>query len=155
MLMRRVPPRAIIALGIVLSAAGFLLLMQLAPTTAYVPLILLAEVVVGVGSGLIAPPALNTALTGIADADVGAAAAMSSTSNQIGGSIGAALLNTLAVSATAAYVAAHPVSAGTASATIHGFTGALAWGGGIELAGALLVFALITRGSSARTTHQA
>jgi hypothetical protein len=116
----------------------------------YVPLILVAEVVLGLGNGLIAPPALNTALVGVADADTGAAAAMSSTSNQIGSSVGIAMLNSIAVGATAAYVAAQGATAGTGVATIHGFTVALAWGAGIALVGALLVFPLITVGPSVR-----
>jgi EmrB/QacA subfamily drug resistance transporter len=148
-LMRHLPPRYLITVGILLCALGFRLLTQLTPSTGYLPLILAALVVLGLGSGLIAPPSLNTALVGVADADTGAAAAMSSTSNQIGASIGTALLNSIAVGATTAYLASHRPASGPAIAAIHGYTAALAWGGLIELAGALLVFVLITVGPSA------
>jgi sugar phosphate permease len=146
--MRHLSPRYLITAGILLCALGFRLLTQLTPSTAYIPLILVALVVLGLGSGLIAPPALNTALVGVAGADTGAAAAMSSTSNQIGASIGTALLNSIAVGATAAYLVSHGPAAGPAIAAIHGYTVALAWGSLIELAGALLVFLLITAGPS-------
>ena len=75
---------------------------------------------------------------------------MSSTSNQIGSSIGIALLNSIAVSATGAYLAAHGQKAAPIVAVIHGFAVALAWGAGIELVGALLVFLLVTVGPSVR-----
>jgi hypothetical protein len=153
-LMPHVPPRYVISGGILCCAVGFFLLTQLTPTTAYVPLILTAEVVLGLGTGLIAPPSLSTALVGVADADTGAAAAMSSTSNQIGGSIGAALLNSIAVSATATYLVAHRQGIGVLVATIHGFTVALTWGGAIELAGALIVFLLISASPIARKESQ-
>ena len=149
-LMAHLSPRYLITTGILLCAGGLFLLTQLSPSTTYVPLILVALVVIGLGGGLIAPPALNTALVGVADADTGAAAAMSSTSNQIGSSIGIAMLNSIAVSATAAYLAAHGPKAAPIVAIIHGFTVALAWGAGIELVGALLVFLLITVGPSVR-----
>ncbi len=149
-LMAHLAPRYLIATGILIYAGGLLLLTQLAPTTTYIPLILVAEVVLGLGGGLISPPALNTALVGVADTDTGAAAAMSSTSSQIGNSIGIALLNSIAVSATAAYLAAHGPQAEPLVATVHGFTVALTWDAGIALVGALLVFLLITVGPSVR-----
>jgi EmrB/QacA subfamily drug resistance transporter len=143
-LMPHLPPRYLISTGILICAGGFFLLTRLTPASSYTPLILAALVVLGLGSGLIAPPSLHTALVGVAAGDMGAAAAMSSTSNQIGASIGTALLGSISVSAAAAYVASHRQTIEPAVAAIHGYTVALAFGGGIELVGALLVFLLIT-----------
>ena len=143
-LMAHLSPRYLVTTGILLCAGGFLLLTQLAPATTYVPLILVALVALGLGNGLIAPPALNTALVGVGDADTGAAAAMSSTSNQIGSSIGIAMLNSISVYASAAYLAAHGPKAEPIVATIHGFAVALAWGAGLELVGAVLVFLFLS-----------
>jgi EmrB/QacA subfamily drug resistance transporter len=153
-LMPNLPPRYVISAGILLCAGGFFLLTRLTPSSSYAPLILSALVVLGLGSGLIAPPSLHTALVGVAAADMGAAAAMSSTSNQIGASIGTALLNSISVSAAAAYLASHPSVAEPAVAAIHGYAVALAWGGGIELVGAILVLLLISVGQSAPTTSR-
>jgi hypothetical protein len=60
------------------------------------------------------------------------------------------MLNSIAVSATAAYFAAYGPKAEPIVATIHGFTAALSWGAGIALVGALMVFLLITVGPSVR-----
>jgi hypothetical protein len=133
----------VITAGILICAGGLFLLTQLTPASSYAPLILAALVVLGLGSGLIAAPSLHTALVGVAAGDMGAAAAMSSTSNQIGASIGTALLNSISVSAAVAYVASHRQTVEPAVAANHGYTVALAFGGGIELIGALLVFLLI------------
>jgi hypothetical protein len=146
-----VSPRYLITTDILLCAGGFFLLTRLTPASSYAPLILAALVVVGLGSGLIAPPSLHTALVGVAASDTGAAAAMSSTSNQIGASIGTALLNGISVSAAAVYVSSHRQVVAPAVAAIHGYTVALAFGGGIELVGALLVFLLITGSPGAQT----
>ena len=142
-LIPRIPPRLLITPGIVLNAAGLLLLAQLTPTTAYLPLILSAELLLGLGGGLTVTPALNTALTGVGPADTGAASGMVSASQQIGASIGTALLNSVAASATAAYLTIHAHTAGVNAATVHGYTVAAAWGATLLLVGALLVAVLI------------
>jgi hypothetical protein len=66
------------------------------------PLILVAELVEGFGTGLGGPPILQTALRAVLPGDTGAASAASSAAGQLGSSIGAALLNTIAATATAA-----------------------------------------------------
>ena len=62
-------------------------------------------------------------------ADAGAASAASSTAGQLGSSLGVALLNTIAASATAVFLASH-TAASLASATVHGYTVAMRLGGG-------------------------
>jgi hypothetical protein len=48
------------------------------------------------------------------------AAALVNTSNQVGGSLGAALLNSIAANATASYLAQHPADPSMTAATVHG-----------------------------------
>jgi EmrB/QacA subfamily drug resistance transporter len=138
-LLARVRPRWPVIAGIVLSAAGLLPLAGLTPGSRYLPLIFVATTIEGLGTGLAGPAALAAALRGVLPADTGAAAALSSTAGQFGSSIGAALLNTVATTAAAGYLAAHP-GASTATGTVHGYAVAMAWGA------ALLVVAVIPIG---------
>lgn len=142
-LQKRIAPRWLIAAGIVGSAAGLLPLVWLTPTSRYLPLIFLATVFEGLGTGLAGPPALSTALRGVLPTDNGAAAAASSAASQLGSSVGAALLNTIAATATAGYLAAH-TGMGAVTATVHGYTTAMAWGAGILLVTAIPVVVLIS-----------
>jgi len=141
-MMVRLPPRWLITVGIALSAIGLLPLVALTPDSRYLPLILTATVIEGIGSGLAGPPALNTALRGVLPADTGAAAAGSSAASQLGSSIGAALLNTIAATATASYLAAHTTTS-IATATVHGYTTAMSWGAVILLVTAIPIGLLI------------
>ncbi len=146
----RVAPRWLVTAGIALSALGLLALLWLSPASHYLPLILLAEVIEGFGTGLGGPPILQTTLRGVRAADRGAAAAASSAAGQLGSSVGAALLNSIAATATAAYLTAHaaPVSpatraAASISATVHGYSVAMAWGAAILLVAAAPIAALV------------
>jgi EmrB/QacA subfamily drug resistance transporter len=138
----RIAPRWLVAAGLVLSAAGLLPLTVLTPASHYLPLILVAEIIEGLGTGLGGPPILQTSLRAVLSADAGAAAAASSAAGQLGASVGAAALNTIAATATAIYLAAH-AAAGTAAATVHGYTVAASWGAAILLAATLPAVLLI------------
>jgi hypothetical protein len=101
-----------------------------------------AALLEGLGTGIGGPPMLQTSLRGVLPGETGAAAAAGSTANQLGSSIGAALLNTIAVTATAAYLAAH-AGATAATATDHGYAIAMVWGVGILLLAAIPALVLI------------
>ncbi len=140
-LAKRIAPRWLIAAGIVLSAAGLLSLVGLTPASRYLPLILTATIIEGIGTGLGGPPMLQTSLRAVLPSDTGAASAASSTASQLGSSIGAALLNTIAATATAGYLATH--AGASLAATVHGYTTAMAWGAGILLIAAIPAVTLI------------
>jgi EmrB/QacA subfamily drug resistance transporter len=143
-LLPRVPPRALIVPGLVISAAGMLWLLTLEPATGYASGVLVAQLLLGFGAGLIMPVALNYSTHGVGENDSGVASAGINTAQQIGGSIGIALLNTIATSATADYLAAHgPAPAAVRQAAVEGFAAAGAWGGGILLLGALIIAVLM------------
>jgi EmrB/QacA subfamily drug resistance transporter len=150
-LIPRIAPRYLITPGILLNAAGLLILVHLTPTTPYAPLILTAELLLGLGGGLTVTPALNTALTGVAAADTGTTSGMVSASQQVGASIGTALLNTIAAGAATAYLATSTTRPHTA-AIVHGYTVAATWGAGILLAGAFLIAVLINANPRSRAT---
>jgi hypothetical protein len=88
-------------------------------------------------------------LRGVLRSDAGAAGAGTSAAGQLGSSIGAALLNTIATASTARYLGAHPV-AGVAAGTVHGFTVAMIWGAAILLAAALPVAVCVNAKAPAR-----
>jgi EmrB/QacA subfamily drug resistance transporter len=138
-LLPRIGPRALIATGLVLAAAGLAWFTQIGVDTAYVLHVLPAELVVSFGLGLAFVPFSSTALIGVAPDDAGVASALVNATQQVGGSLGTALLNTVAASATASYIAAH---AGRLSLVqtglVHGYTVAF------TVSGALLVLAVFT-----------
>jgi len=126
-LMHRVPPRWLITAAVVIEAAGLVPLVWLTPHSGYLPLILVATVVEGIGTGLAGPTTLNTALRGVLPADAGAAGAATSAVGQLGSSVGAALFNTIAATVTAGYLSAHPTTS-VVAATVRGFNVAMVWG---------------------------
>jgi EmrB/QacA subfamily drug resistance transporter len=106
-LMPRVGPRPLVPLGMLLAAAGVALLRNLGLHTSYNSGILPGLILVGLGLGLVFGCAINSATYGAEREDAGVASAMVNTSQQVGGSIGTALLNSIAASAVSSYVLAH------------------------------------------------
>jgi EmrB/QacA subfamily drug resistance transporter len=148
-LMVRIPPRWLITVAITVEAAGLVPLIWLTPHSRYLPLVLAATLIEGLGTGIATPATLNTALTGVLPSDSGAAGASTSAASQLGSSIGAALLNTLAVAATASYLTLHP-TAGVVTGTVHGFTVAMVWGAAITLAAVLPIALFVNAKTPAR-----
>jgi EmrB/QacA subfamily drug resistance transporter len=143
-LMNRVRTRFLVVPGLLLAALGASLLTQLTPGASYLSHILPTELLMGIGLGLAIVPCLSTATNHAEPRDVGITSATFNTSQQIGASIGTALLNTVAATATAAYVASHASTASSLSAaTVHGFSVASGWAAGVlvlaAIAGGLLL----------------
>jgi EmrB/QacA subfamily drug resistance transporter len=150
-LMTRVPPRLLMGPGFLVAALGMLLLTQLEIGSSYAGLILPAQLLLGLGMGTAFMPAMSLATHGVEARDAGVASAMVNTSQQVGGAIGTALLNTIAASATTAYVAAHAAGATSeqllqAQAMVHGYASAIWWAVGILVVSATLALTLITTG---------
>lgn len=104
-LIPKVPPRVLVAPGLLLAAAGVALLIPLEPGSSYAAGVLPAELLVGFGMGLVMAPSMNYATHGVQPQDAGIASATVNTAQQIGGSIGTAMLNTIATSTTKDYLA--------------------------------------------------
>jgi len=135
-LMRRIPARWLISAAVVTEAAGLVPLIWLTARSGYLPLVLVATAVEGIGTGLAGPVTLSTALRGVLRADAGAAGAATSAASQLGSSVGAALFNTIAAIVTTGYLVAHP-AASAAAAQVHGFNVAMVWGVAVLLAAAI------------------
>ncbi|MFE4538788.1 MFS transporter [Streptomyces scopuliridis] len=150
-LMTRVAPRYLMGPGFLVASVGMLLLTQLEIGSSYAGLILPAELLLGLGMGTAFMPAMSLATHGIEPRDAGVASAMVNTSQQVGGAIGTALLNTIAASATTAYVASHAATATNAQllelqALVAGFSSAIWWAVGILLVSATIAVTLINTG---------
>ncbi|GAA4094752.1 MULTISPECIES: MFS transporter [Streptomyces] len=151
-LMTRVPPRLLMGPGFLTAAVGMLLLTQLDIHTSYAGVILPAQILLGLGMGTAFMPAMSLATIGVEPRDAGVASAMVNTSQQVGGAIGTALLNTIAASATTAYVTGHMALGATnpellkLQAMVHGFTAAIWWAVGILAAAAVIAVTLINTG---------
>jgi hypothetical protein len=142
----RTGPRPLVAPGMLLSAVGMVLFTQLGTDATFVTDLLPGELIAGAGLGLVLAPAMNIATLGVRAEDAGVASAMVNTMQQIGGSIGTALLSTLAATAASGFAVANQASAnGLAEAAVHGYTTAFWWSAGIFAAGAL-VSGLLLRG---------
>jgi hypothetical protein len=106
-----------------------------------------ALLIMGAGFGLIFAPAIATATLGVEAGDAGVASAMVNTMQQTGGSIGTALLSTLAASATTSALAGkQPTPDLLAQAAVHGYTTAFYWSAAIFAVAAVVCTALLRGG---------
>jgi MFS family permease len=137
-------PRALIAAGMLLCAGGMALLTQVTVTSSYVSGVLPGVLILGLGLGQIFAQAINTATAGVAREDSGVASALVNTMQQVGGSIGAAALSTIALSATATYLIGHDTGPqAQAVAATYGYTTAFAVSAGLLVLGCILAIVLL------------
>ena len=159
-LMPRIGPKALVGFGMLIAAAGMAWLTRIGVHSSYASAVLGPIMVAGAGIGLSMPPSMNTGTFGVAPYDAGVASATLNVGQQLGGSIGTALLNTIATSAAATYVASHlsPVivsspggrQALAAAAAVHGYTTAFWWTAGIFAGGGVICGSLLRWGPLAR-----
>jgi EmrB/QacA subfamily drug resistance transporter len=143
-LLTRVGPRPLLVLGMTLGAAAMVWFAQLTPTSSYAGHVLPALLVMGVGMGNIFAPAIASATYGVDPRDSGVASAMVNTMQQVGGSIGTALLSSIFASAAESFAAGKPQSPellGTAA--VHGYTVAFWVAAGVFAFGAIVVGTLM------------
>jgi EmrB/QacA subfamily drug resistance transporter len=121
-LIPRFGPRPLIVGGMALGAVGLVLFAQVGVDTSFWSHVLPAEIVTSLALGIAFVPLTSTALIGVEPADAGVASALVNTTQQIGNSLGTALLNTIAATATAAFLAGHRSSAAArATGLVHGY----------------------------------
>ncbi|MET9656008.1 MFS transporter [Streptomyces sp. NPDC006510] len=151
-LMIRVPARKLMGPGFLAAAVGMLLLTQLEIGSSYFGLILPAQLLLGLGMGTAFMPAMSLATHGVEPRDSGVASAMVNTSQQVGGAIGTALLNTIAASAATAYASSHAALGARnpellkLQSMVHGFTGAIWWAVGILVVASAIAVTFINAG---------
>jgi EmrB/QacA subfamily drug resistance transporter len=147
-LLPRFGARPLITLGMLSSAVAMVMFTGVGVHSGYVADILPGLLVMGLGLGLVFAPAMSTATLGVDRADAGVASALVNTGQQIGGSIGTALLSTLAASAASGFAADRRPSAELVqAAAVHGYTTAFVWSAAIFAIGALVSWALLSSGA--------
>jgi EmrB/QacA subfamily drug resistance transporter len=148
----RFGPRLLVATGMLLGAGGMLYLTRLGLRSSYATDILPALLLMGAGLGLVFSSAINSATLGVRPEDSGVASANVSAAQQVGGSLGIALLSTVATSAVTSFItSAHTLPTPTlmAHAAVHGDTTAFAWAAAMFAVGAVVSTALFQRGTRA------
>jgi EmrB/QacA subfamily drug resistance transporter len=143
-LMPHVRTRLLVVPGLLIAAVGAALLTQLTPDASYSSHILPAELLLGLGLGLALVPFISTATANAEPQDAGVTSAATNTFQQIGASIGTALLNTIAATATASYLVSHAGRADVAAhATVHGYAVASVYAAGSLVLAAVVGGALV------------
>jgi EmrB/QacA subfamily drug resistance transporter len=133
-------PRLPLALAGIGFTAGALLLTGLDPATPFWRL-MIAYLVFGAGFAMVNPPITNTAVSGMPRAQAGVAAAIASTSRQVGGTLGIAVIGAAIAGTTTA-------SSGPAlAAATHA-----GWWIMVGLGVAVFVLGVVTTGRWARGT---
>lgn len=152
-LLPRIGPRIPITVGMILAAAGMAWLTDIGLADRYTTEVLPQLIMLGFGIGLIIGPAINVATLGVRVSDAGVASAMVNTSQQVGGSVGIALLSTLAADAATRYAAGRPRTPLTfAQAALHSYTTAFWVSAGIFAGGAIICGLLLRSGTVIPTT---
>src|SRR4051795_12132792 len=138
----RFTPKPVLVTGLLISTAGFLVLTQVSGHGDYVSHVLPALVILAIGLGMSFVPITIAATTGVAPEDSGLASGLLNTTQQVGGSLGLAILSTVSSARVT-----HALDAGAAvpAALTHGFKGAFIVGAILCAAGAVLALGLLPR----------
>ncbi len=142
-LLPKLGPKPLMVPGLVAAVVGMLLLIRITPDTAYWSHVLPAMILMSAGLAAVFIPASSTALIGVGHHDAGVASAVLNTAQQVGGSLGLALLNTLYAGAVTNYISdnlRNPADTEriTGLAFVHGYHVSFFWGA------VLLFMALLT-----------
>ncbi|MCK1819984.1 MFS transporter [Streptomyces sp. XM83C] len=152
-LVPRLGAKTVIPLGFAVATAGMAWLTGIGLGSTYLGDVLPQLIVIGVGLGLVMPPAMQMATGGVAAEDAGVASATVNAMQQVGGSVGTALLSTLAASAATDYLAGRDATSKLvqAQATIESYTTAFWWSAGFFAVGAVIALLLHRRGVPQQT----
>jgi EmrB/QacA subfamily drug resistance transporter len=156
-LLPRTGPKPLMLVGLAMSTIGLATFAFISDTSSWVTRVLPGELLMSVGLALVLVPLSSLALAGVKEDDAGVASAVLNSTQQIGGSLGTALLNTFYASAVTSYVIAHhlPPSAFNPLAAIHGYHVAFWIGVGLITAALVAVLVLVNAGKDDVTTQPA
>jgi EmrB/QacA subfamily drug resistance transporter len=155
-LLPRLGPRPLVTAGMLLAAGSLVWLTRIGLHSSYVTAVLGPLMAAGLGFGFTIAPSMNTGTFGVAPQDAGVASATLNTGQQVGGSIGTSLLNTIFAGAVARYLTSHlspatvvhghPAASLTEMSLIHGYTTGFWAAAAIFGAGALICGTLLRSG---------
>jgi predicted MFS family arabinose efflux permease len=138
----RFTPKFVLVAGLLITTGGFAFLTRVSGHGDYGSHLVPAMIMIGVGLGLTFVAVTIAATSGVAPQDSGLASGLLNATQQVGGSLGLAILAT--VSATKATNALHRGAALPVALT-HGFKGAFTVAGLLCAAGAVLALTLLPR----------
>ncbi len=151
----RTGAKPLVLFGMSLGIVGMLLLTRLSPGSSYAADVLPSLILLGVGMGSVFAPSIGTATLGVPTHEAGIASALLNTSQQVGGSVGTALLSTMFASAAASFTVSHAHLASVANAaSIHGEATAFSWSAGIFALGLLVAALVLPPGRLGRASKQ-
>jgi EmrB/QacA subfamily drug resistance transporter len=148
-LLPKIGPRFLATGGCLMAAVGMWLLSLAAPTSSYYIHVMPSMIVTSLGLGLAFVSLASTALFNVEGRDTGAASAVLSTSQQLGGSFGTAIQSTIVVSSATSFTAAAMAKGQTASAalkaaaSVHGYDEAYRFGAVVFVLAAAAFFFLV------------
>jgi EmrB/QacA subfamily drug resistance transporter len=149
-LMKRFPPRIFVTVGPLLASLGLFWLSRLEVQSTYVNGVLGPLLVLGVGLGLTFVPVVLGVTAGVQPAELGIASAVLNTAQQVGGTLGLAVLVTIAADATKSALNAEAVTSSAQqvreialAATLHGYTTAFVVGACIAFVAFLVALVAI------------
>jgi EmrB/QacA subfamily drug resistance transporter len=136
----RFTPKPILVAGLLIASGGFAFLTSVSGHSDYASHVLPAMIILGVGMGMSFVPVTIAATSGVAPEDSGLASGLLNTTQQVGGSLGLAILSSIATSRTTS--ALHTGLALPAALT-HGFKGAFIVGAALCATGAVFTTVLL------------
>ena len=142
-LLPKLGPRSVTTIGFVLATIGTIGLTRIGATSSYWVDVLPWLLIMSIGMGLIFVPLTVTSVYGVQSEDTGVASAVVNMSQQVGGSIGVALLNTIAAAATVSAALEKSESATSPNALVVGYDAVFAWSAVLLALGGLLWFILV------------
>jgi EmrB/QacA subfamily drug resistance transporter len=146
-LLPRFGPKPIVPIGLLVSAAAMFGLHLVGVHSSYTTHVLPYLLVLGVGFGLSVAPAFSTGTLGLAPQDAGVGSATLNTAQQVGGSLGTSLLNTVAAGAATSFLVGRAVSpANLQAALVHSYTTVFLWSSLIFVVGAVVAGLVLQRG---------
>lgn len=146
----RFAPKSVLVTGLTITAGGLVFFSQVSGHGDYASHVLPAMVILGLGLGMSFVPVTIAATTGVAPRDAGLASGLLTTTQQVGGSIGLAVLST--ISSTRTSDALH-AGAALPIALTHGFEGAFTVAAILCAAGAVLALVLLPDASGRSPTN--
>jgi EmrB/QacA subfamily drug resistance transporter len=140
-LVAKIGVRNVMTVGMVLAAGGLVYFTQISPQGTYVGTLLPGFLLAGVGLGLAFVPVTIGAVSGVVPDQAGVASGLITTTQQIGGALGVAVLSTIAISATTRFATSHGPGRHEAIAGLnHGFSVAFWFGAMFAAVGAVIAF---------------
>lgn len=141
-------PRPLMVPGLIAAGIGLLLMTRITPETSYTTHVLPSLLIMSSGMALVFIPLTSTSLHAVSSHDTGVASAMVNTSQQVGGSLGTALLNTIAATAATSYATANTALGEKLQpfAMTHGFVVAFRWSAVLLFVGAIVLSFFINVG---------